>query len=160
MKLVWDEMTALERRVDDLFREILGHRSRLEFPSTFRFIRRPFMPSTDVFTANGDLVVELEVPGIDPKKDVTVGIEDGELIVRGERHKKEEVKEENYYRMETSFGSFERHVGIPEGTAENDIDADYGDGVLKITVHGAAKALKAEEKPKAKAIPIRTKGTK
>ena len=155
---IWDEMISMERRVDDLFRALLGSKARTAFPALPQGLHRPFAPASDVFARNGDLVIDLELPGVDPAKDVTVSIEDGDLVVRGERKQTKEVKEEDYYRMETSFGSFERHLPVPEGTKEEDVKAEYKNGVLEIVLPSGAKKI---EKPKAKikAIPIKT-GTK
>ena len=152
MKLeVWDEIAALERRMDDLMRAFLGPRVRLSYPTLPLFLRRPFVPATDVFARNGDLVVRLEVPGIDPATDVNVTVEGGELVIRGERKQKEEVEEERYYRMEASYGAFERHIPVPEGIDEGKVKADYADGVLEVTFLAAAKEIEA---PKAKTIPV------
>ena len=152
MKLdVWDEMQAVERRFDDLFRVFMGPRARFVSPELPSGFHTPFVPATDVFARNGDLVVSLELPGIDPEKDITVTLEDGELIVRGSREQREEVKEENYLRMESSFGAFERHVAVPKEVTEGDIEAKYAEGILEVLVHGASKKPALTEP---KAIPI------
>ena len=52
----------------------------------------------------------------------------------GERKFDKEVKEEGYYRKESSYGSFERHVSLPKGIKESDIKAEYDNGVLEISV--------------------------
>ncbi len=149
---LWDEMAALERRMDELFRTFLGPRARLTFPALPMRLRRPFVPAIDVFSRGMDLVVRMELPGIDPVKDVAVTMEEDELVIRGERKRREEVKEEHYYRMEASYGAFERHIPIPEGVDEGKIKAEYVDGVLEVVVPAAAKAMP----PKARSIPIRT----
>jgi HSP20 family protein len=150
---VWDEMKALEHRFDDLFRGLLWPRGRFTFMELpYRFHGR-FVPTADVFASNGDLVVRLELPGIDPAKDVTVTLEEGDLVIRGKREQNEEVKEEDFYRKESSYGAFERHVSVPKEVAEKDIEAAYKEGVLEIWIHGFSKEL---EGPKAKAIPIKT----
>lgn len=153
---VWDEIAAMERRMDDLFRMFIGPRARLFYPALPEGLRRPFIPTTDVFARGKDLVVRLELPGIDPEKDMSVTVEAGELVIRGERKQKEEVKEEHYYRMEASYGAFERQIAVPEGIDENKIVAEYRDGVLEVVVPAAAKALEA---PKAKAIPVKSAKT-
>ncbi len=131
---VWDEFMAMQRRMDDLFRTYLGPRARTTFPALPEGIRRPFVPVCDVFGREGDLVVHLEVPGIDPEKDVTIQVEDDVLVIRGERSTKEEVADKDFYRMESSYGSFERRLPIPEGVKEDDIVATYADGVLEVVL--------------------------
>ncbi|HSL67028.1 MAG TPA: Hsp20/alpha crystallin family protein, partial [Actinomycetota bacterium] len=111
----WDEIRDLELRMDEALRRFLGSRSRIVYPVLPLFARRPFLPATDVYAKDGDLIVRVELPGVDPREDVSVKVEGGELVVRGERKQKEEVKDEAYYRMEASFGSFERRIPMPEG---------------------------------------------
>lgn len=154
---VWDEFMVLQRRMDDLFRTYLGPRARATFPALPEGFRRPFVPVCDVFGREGDLIVHLEVPGIDPEKDVTIQVEDEVLVIRGERSTKEEVEEKDYYRMESSYGSFERRLPIPEGVKEDDIVATYADGVLEIVLPGAAPKIEepVEEKHEVKTIPIK-----
>lgn len=153
---VWDEFMALQRRMDDLFRTYLGPRARATFPALPEGFRRPFVPVCDVFGREGDLVVHLEVPGIDPEKDVKIQIEDDVLVIRGERSTKKEVDEKDYYRMESAYGSFERRLPIPEGVKEDEIVATYAEGVLEIVLPGAApKEELVEEKHEVKTIPIK-----
>ena len=154
---VWDEFMVLQRRMDDLFRTYLGPRARATFPALPEGFRRPFVPVCDVFGREGDLIVHLEVPGIDPEKDVTIQVEDDVLVIRGERSTKAEVEDKDYYRMESSFGSFERRLPIPEGVKEDDIVATYADGVLEIVLPGAAPKIEepVEEKHEVKTIPIK-----
>jgi HSP20 family protein len=150
---LWDEMMGLERRFDDVLRTFLGPRARTWFPALPTGLRRPFVPAVDMFARKDDLVIRVELPAIDPKKDVTVTIEEGNLVIRGERREREEVKEEHYYRMEASFGAFERRIPIPEGVDEKKIQAEYKDGVLEVLIPAIAKQM---EEPKAKTIPIKT----
>ena len=141
----WDEMFALERRVDELMRSFFGTRTTPVF--------KEFLPTTDVFDRKGDLVVRVELPGLDAEKDVSVRVEEGALVIAGERHHKEEVKEEAYYRMETSYGAFTRRVPLPEGIDQDTIMAEYKDGVLEVVVPKGATQIEA---PKMKEIPVHT----
>lgn len=153
---VWDEVMALQRRMDDLFRTSLGPRARTTFPALPEGFRKPFVPTCDVFGREGDLVLRLELPGVNPEEDVTITIEDDVLVVRGERATTEEVKEEDYYRMESSYGSFERRLPIPEGVEEDEIRATYEGGILEVVLPGAVPKVEAPEEPvpEVKEIPI------
>ncbi len=153
MKLaVYEEIGDLERRMDDLMRTFLGPRVHLTRPVLPLFLQKPFMPVTDVFVRDEDLVIRVELPGIDPASDVTVSVEDGHLVIRGERKQEQELKEEAYYRLETAYGTFERFFPLPEGFEEGAIEAVYVDGVLEVILPAAAKAV---EPPKARTIPIK-----
>jgi HSP20 family protein len=154
---IWDEMRAVERRMDDLARTFLGPRSWITFPTLPEGLRRPFIPATDVFSRNGDLVIRAELPGIDPDTDVQVTLIEDQLVVRGERKRTEKVEEEHYYRAEASYGAFERRVPVPTGTTEKDIHATYEKGVLEVVVRTAATT---KVPPEAKQIPVRATKTK
>lgn len=147
----WDDLVELDRP--------------FAFPwwgSRFAFTPElPYMPAADVFSRNGDIVVRVELPGIDPEKDVKVTLEEGMLHVKGERKQEKEIKEEGYYRKESSYGAFERRIPVPANVKESDIEADYKDGVLEVVVAGAAKSLPnatAKEIPihKREALPAKT----
>jgi HSP20 family protein len=154
MKLaVYEEIGELERRMDDLMRSFLGPRAWLTRPVLPLFLHKPFVPVTDVFVRDEDLVIRVELPGINPTTDVTVSVEDGHLVIRGERKQEGEPKEEVYYRLETAYGTFERFIPLPEGLEDAKIGAAYEDGVLEVVVPAAAKAL---EPPKPRSIPIKT----
>jgi HSP20 family protein len=150
---MWDELAALERRMDDLFWAFMGPRVRAGYPTPAKLIGRPFAPTTEVFERKGDLVARLDLPGIDPEKDLTVEVDDGELVMRGERRQREEIKEETYHRLETRYGGFERRVRLPADVDPGRIAAEYKDGVLEVVIPGAAKALKAPRR----AVPVRSR---
>jgi HSP20 family protein len=103
---------------------------------------RPFMPRVDVYEQDGNLVTKAELPGV-KKEDIDISIEGGDLIIRGERKQESEVKEENYYRMERSSGTFYRRLPMPEGVQPDQITANFSDGVLEIRI---PKPQAAEEK--------------
>ena len=149
-KPVSEELVELDRPFAEFFRTLSG-------PWPFRPLLalapgKHFMPTADVFARNGDLVVRFDLPGMETK-DIHVKYEEGDLTVSGERKAEQEVKEEGYYRKETSYGSFERHVSLPKVTREADIKAEYDNGVLEISIPRAAKT---DGPPKAKEIPVRS----
>jgi len=86
-------------------------------------------PSVDVFEKDGKQVVKAELPGVD-KKDVDLMLEDGDLVIRGERSSESEVNEDAYYRMERFSGTFYRRLPLPVGTQPADLSAGFKDGVL------------------------------
>lgn len=90
-------------------------------------------PKADIFERNGDIVIKAELPGV-AKEDVDVSVEQDSLVIKGERKAEKEVKEESYYRMERSFGSFYRRLPIPEGVSADQISATYADGVLEVRI--------------------------
>lgn len=152
MKDYWEEITTLERRMDDVLRGFLGARVPLAYPSLPLFVRKPFAPAMNVFRRDDDLVIRTELPGIDPEKDIRITTRDHELVIEGERRQEEEVEEEAYYRMEATYGIFERRIPIPDGVDDDKIAATYTDGVLEVVVPAAAAELPAEHRQ----IPVKT----
>lgn len=99
-------------------------------------------PPVDVYETDKGLVLKAELPGLDPK-DLEVRVEDGTLYLKGERKEERDVKEENYHRIERSYGSFTRTFALPKSVNTDDIKADYKDGVLTL-----AMGKREEAKPK------------
>jgi HSP20 family protein len=105
-----------------------------------------WLPSTDVYRSNGDLVVKADLPGL-KKDDVEVSVDDGYLVVKGERREEKKKEEKEYFRSERTYGSFYRRVPLPEGVDANKISAKVHDGVLEVTVPlPAGEAKKAAAK--------------
>ena len=86
--------------------------------------------------------ISLEAPGL-TEKDITVELNKGVLTIRGEKKEESETRERHYYRMERSYGNFQRLLTLPEDADQNSINASMKNGVLDITV--ARKALPASE---------------
>jgi len=107
---------------------------------------RTWVPVVDVWETQNELVYAFDLPGI-PEDKISVEFDDGSLTVSGERERTEKVDNERFYRYERRFGSFSRSVGLPQGVSEDDVNADYHDGVLKITV-------KKPETPKPRRIQV------
>jgi HSP20 family protein len=90
-------------------------------------------PRVDVFEKNGDFVVKAELPGA-KKEDIEVTLEQGDLVIRGQKKAETEVKEEHYYRMEQNYGSFYRRLALPFETTAEQIKATYAEGILEIRI--------------------------
>jgi len=103
---------------------------------------RTWSPAVDVFETDQNVVLEAELPGLDPK-DVEVRVEDGTLYLKGERKFENEVKEDNYHRIERSYGSFVRSFTLPSSVDGDKAVADYKNGVLTLTL-----PKREESKPK------------
>ena len=103
---------------------------------------RVWAPLVDMYATKDDLVLTLELPGVN-EKDVSVTITGDLLTVTGERKFEEQVKEQDFLRMERTYGKFERLIQLPMAVQADRVKATYRDGVLEI------RLPKAEElKPK------------
>jgi HSP20 family protein len=157
LRSIWDELEEMNRRIDETFGVFatLPVR-RFLLPTLPVAVEKPFVPTTDVFARGGDLVIHLDLPGIDPEKDVKITIQEGELVVTGERKQDKEYKEADYYRVERFYGTFERHFPIPKTIDEKAVKATYKEGVLEIVLKGAVLVAEAK-KQQAKVIPVEVK---
>ena len=135
----WDpfrEFTTVQDRLNRLFRESYGE-GREEALTT-----STFAPPVDVYEDEHNVMLKIEVPGID-EKDIDVQIENNTLTVHGERKFEKEEKEENFRRVERQYGSFTRSFTLPNTVDAEQVQAHYDKGILKIQL-----AKKAEAKPK------------
>ena len=90
-------------------------------------------PVVDIYDNEDNIVIKAELPGVS-KKDIDIDIKDRVLTLKGERSADNQVKEDNYYRRERTYGRFERSFTLPANVDPDKIKADYSDGVLKIEV--------------------------
>lgn len=95
------------------------------------------------YVDGGQCVIRLEMPGLDPEKDIEVEIGDAALHVTAHREERTTEDRPDTYRSEFRYGSFERYVPLPDGATEKDVTATYKDGILEVRLPLAA----AEEKP-------------
>jgi HSP20 family protein len=101
-----------------------------------------WLPAVDVWETDRELVLSFDIPGI-PEDKISVELEDNTLTVSGERERSQEESGERFYRYERRFGTFARSVTLPQGVNEEQIQADYRDGVLEVRV-----PKPEEQKPK------------
>ena len=127
----WDpfrDLNMLQDRMNRLFDDA-GRPWRTDEPAA----TTSWSPSVDIFETEGEIVVKAELPGMD-RKDIQLNLENNVLSLRGERKFQKETKDDNYHRIERSYGVFSRAFSIPATVDEERIRADYKDGVLKIVL--------------------------
>ena len=106
-------------------------------------------PSVDVYQTEDKIVVKADVPGLE-KKDFDIAVVNNHLTIKGERKHENEVKDEDYHRIERVYGTFERSFGLPATVDTEKIEAKYKDGVLEVTL-----PKKEEAKPKQIAVKVK-----
>jgi HSP20 family protein len=105
-----------------------------------------FTPAADVVRDGDDALVSVELPGLDLEKDVTVEVDGGALVIRGER--RDERQAENGRRLrEVRYGSFRRTFTLPAHVTGDDLTATYDKGVLTVRVAGAYRDSTAHRIP-------------
>lgn len=105
-------------------------------------------PKVDISATDTEYTVSAELPGISDS-DIKVDLRNGALIISGEKKIEKEDKDKGFYRMERSYGSFQRVLAVPEDADVDNIKATHKDGVLKVSI--PRKALAQSE---AKSIAI------
>jgi HSP20 family protein len=106
-----------------------------------------WVPTTDIFARGEDVVIRCELAGVD-RSAVELSFAAGTLVIWGERsdapHQQPDVE---YYVRERRYGPFSRTINFPEGIDTSRIGATFEDGLLEITVRGAAAGQEVEEIP-------------
>ena len=92
-----------------------------------------WLPPVDITETENSLVLAFDLPGL-KEDDIQIELDENVLTVSGQRERKEERKEDDFYRYERRFGSFSRSVALPAGVSDENIHANYENGVLEITV--------------------------
>ena len=131
------DLVTTQKEFDRLFREAFSPMSGETELST-----RSWAPPVDIYETEDAIVLKAELPGVDPK-DVEVRVEDNNLYLKGERKFEKEVKEQNYHRVERSYGSFARSFSLPNSISADKVKAEFKDGLLTLTM-----PKREEAKPK------------
>ena len=138
--------SEMERQINDLFRRFTGESGTFSWPQLGQLENKWITP-VDVFTRGNDLVVRAELPGINPEKDVEINVQDGFLILRGERRQEQRNNGERFFQMETQYGSFQRTIRLPEGVGADAVEATYRDGILEVVVTGGGEFAQSKKIP-------------
>jgi HSP20 family protein len=141
--LSWDPFTTLsrlDRDFDELVRRTWGS------PTT-----RPtagFVPAVEMLTDGADVLVRLELPGLDVDKDVEIEVAEGRLTVSGTRSESSDRTLEDTKVLVREFrsGSFRREFALPDSVTAEDVEARYDRGILEIRVRHVAKPAVAPTK--------------
>jgi HSP20 family protein len=124
--------------MDHIFGEFFGRT-----PSSMAATEAMWSPLVDIHETKDSFLLMAELPGV-KQEDVELSVEGDTLTLKGERKREAEVKEDQYHRIERSYGRFERSILLPSVVDPNRVKATYRDGVLEVQL-----PKKEEAKPKA-----------
>ena len=127
----------LHSEMNRMFDEALGGLTRGRSGRQQGVQATEWAPSVDVFEKEGNLVIRAELPGV-KQEDVDITVQDRVLTISGQRKEEQEQERAGYYVRERRQGTFGRSVMLPQGVDEGNIRARYEDGILEVTVEGAA----------------------
>ncbi len=128
----WDpfrDMITLRDRMDRLFEDSLNRFRGGEDDMT----HSTWSPAVDIYETTENIIIKAEIPGVN-KKDISVEVKNDSLYLKGDRKFEKELKEENYHRMERSYGSFSRVFSLPTSVEQDKIKANFKHGVLQISI--------------------------
>ncbi len=139
------ELDRFKREIDKIFEDFftpgrfptLFGRAREEEYSTF--------PAVDVYDDKDNVMVKAEVPGL-RKDDIEIQIKGRDLVIKGEKKKEEEIKDENYYYAERVYGAFSRVVRLPVDVKADQVKAKFKNGILEIVLPKVEEAKPKEIK--------------
>ncbi len=141
----WDplsEFASLQNRFSQLLNQSMptfgGLGGGVDQPLTFS----SFAPPVDIYEDEHSITVQAELPGIN-EKDVDIRVENNVLTISGERKLENEQKQDNFHRIERSYGRFTRSFTLPNTVDTEHINAQFENGVLKVTME-----KREEAKPK------------
>jgi len=107
-----------------------------------------FSPRSDASTGDQSYEINLELPGVKPE-DIDIHVHDGVMTVKGEKKLEKTEEKAGYFFSERQYGQFQRTFRLPADAGEDGINADFTDGVLKITVPKTSPAA-----PKVKKVTV------
>lgn len=123
------------------------------FHELSNFFSQPekWVPPMDLYVKDGTWMIQVELPGVDPKE-VHISVMGDQLSIQGERKVPEGFKEDDFLLQESPYGPFERTIILPHAVPEDKVEATYSNGVLTIKLPAVAE--------QAKEIPIQTEDQK
>ena len=133
------EMAQMQDRINRIFGDAYTRR----FENDDLTQRGEWLPAVDIYeNANQEIVLKAELPGI-AREDIDLRVENNTLTLRGERKRDAAVKQDQYHRVERSYGAFSRSFSLPNRIDTEKVRAEFKDGVLAIVL-----PVKAEAKPR------------
>jgi HSP20 family protein len=121
------DLAVLQDRMNRLFNDSFATRGREDDLMS----RGSWTPAVDIYEVDGALVLKAELPDM-RREDIDVNVENQTLTIRGERKLDQEIKQENFHRIERAYGTFVRQFSLPPTVDAGKIAAEYKQGVLTV----------------------------
>ncbi len=103
------------------------------------------VPAANITEEDDKYHIELAVPGMD-KNDLDISVDNGVLTISAEKEEEDKEEQDKYTRREFSYRTFQRSFTLPENTDEDQISAEYKDGVLNIDIKKKEKTETSSQK--------------
>jgi HSP20 family protein len=141
-------LSTFQEQMNRLFEDAFGRSQSDESALT------TWAPAVDIYETENELVLRADLPGL-TDKDIDVRVENNMLTLRGERKFEKKVSEDDYLRVERSFGAFSRSFSLPNTVNTDAILAEYTNGVLNVRM-----PKREESKPRQVKVAVATNGSK
>lgn len=141
----WDPfetLTSLQEDIDNIFNR------HLRLRGDKRGFQADWVPAVDIYEDKEAFYFDVEAPGL-AKDNFDVNIENSTLTIKGQRAKKHEEKDKNYYRIEREYGAFTRSFTLPDTADSAKVNAEYKNGILTVKI-----AKKEAAKPRRIAVTV------
>lgn len=138
----WNPYHELERLQDRVMRAMRVSPDNDQEGGNATLARSDWSPSVDITEDEKEYTITADLPQI-AKEDVKVVVENGNLIIKGERNRETEHKDKKVHRIERSYGSFYRSFSLPDDADGNGVTASFKDGALRVSLPKSE-----EKKPK------------
>jgi HSP20 family protein len=137
------DLMMLQDRMNRLFEDATQRRARSDSTERDEFERADWTPASDIYETETGYLIAIDLPGVD-REGVEIDLDDNRLIVKGTRTVEESIKQ----RTERPVGKFLRAFTVPGSVDQNQIGAEYKDGVLQVRLpkRKEQKAQKVEIK--------------
>lgn len=136
---LFGDLTHIQQEMNRFFDEFFGENRR-------GLADGVWLPAVDVSENNDEFVVRAELPGMS-HEDIEINIQENILTLKGEKKQEHKEEQENFHRLERSYGAFTRSFTLPANVKADDIKANFKNGVLEVAIPKAEEA-----KPKKIAI--------
>ncbi|PSB29201.1 Hsp20/alpha crystallin family protein [Chlorogloea sp. CCALA 695] len=126
----FSEMESLRRQMDQMFDEIAG---------VNRQSSTAWIPAIEIQDREDSLVLRAEIPGVEAK-DLDIQVAREAVAISGEHRYENKAQEQGFFRTELRYGSFGRTIPLPVAVENNQVQAEFKDGILKLTLPKAQEA--------------------
>jgi HSP20 family protein len=145
------DLVTMRDRMDRLFHH-LGSRNTGNWGEDEGLTAGVWNPPVDVYETGDGIVLKADIPDVN-QNNVDISVQGNILTIKGERKREKEVEEKEFYRMERTFGAFQRSFSLPPTVDTEKINANFSQGVLQVTL-----PKREESKPKQIKVQVQSDG--
>jgi len=121
------------QNIENIFEEFFNDFNRPTSSLLSETVRASLLPKLNISETDNKYFIEAELPGV-KQSDLELKLDNNILVIKGKTEESKESKERNYFMRERYYGSFQRSLTLPNNINENDIIANFKDGILNIEI--------------------------